>query len=346
MMNPRFNPSAVLALSAGGRVLVMSDFHMGDGGRSDDLVKNEALLLACLSRYFDEGWHLVLNGDIEELQRHPLKTIRRRWKPLYDMFDAFARESRLLKTLGNHDEELIFEEGYPYPLYNVIRIETGVLPVFVYHGHQSSRVYTRYNTLVGAGLKYVFKPIGIRNLSSARSPRRRFHVEKKAYDFSLKNNVISIIGHTHRELFESLGRFSFLKFEIERLCREYPRAEGLLREEIAREVRLLQTELGMLKKAERRYALRESLYGQAFPVPCLFNSGSAIGKKGVTAIELTRERIALVHWPSGGEPRREVLNEDRLERISAKIELLGGTEKRPAKIPPAPSSPERHSVLA
>jgi len=51
-----------------------------------------------------------------------------------------------------------------------------------------------------------------------------------------------------------------------------------------------------------------SLYAEHLPVPCLFNSGCAIGKRGLTAIEIEDGHIALVHWfdtrrdgrPTGG----------------------------------------------
>jgi hypothetical protein len=88
--------------------------------------------------------------------------------------------------------------------------------------------------------------------------------------------------------------------------------------------------------------LRQSLYGDELPVPCLFNSGCAIGKKGINAIELTNEDIALVYWFTEGlgkrfisrggyqieklkntPYRRAVLNQDRLDYIQAKVELLG-----------------------
>jgi hypothetical protein len=92
--------------------------------------------------------------------------------------------------------------------------------------------------------------------------------------------------------------------------------------------------------------MRDSLYGDEFPVPCLFNSGSAIGKKGINAIELDNENIALVYWFTEGAgrkfvsrgnyeveklkgtgQRRVVLNLDRLDYIKARIELLGGMRK-------------------
>jgi hypothetical protein len=167
-------------------------------------------------------------------------------------------------------------------------------------------------------------------------------VEKKAYDFSMANNCVSIIGHTHRPLFESLGRFDFIKFEIERLCRDYTAAAGEDRQRIAAEVAALRADLGKLERKERRHVLRQSLYGDDLPVPCLFNSGCAIGKKGINAIELDRDHIALVYWFTEGKEkhfirrgrykitrlgktdfRRAILNQDRLDYIRARIELLG-----------------------
>ncbi|MDR3342497.1 MAG: metallophosphatase family protein [Treponema sp.] len=341
-ISPRFNLLATLDISRGGKVLIISDFHMG-AGRRDDLAANGALLTEILEGYYyAAGWTLVLNGDIEEFQRYSLKAIREHWPQIYRVFDRFCAANRLYKTIGNHDDALIFEEHYPYPLYNVVRIDTATLPIYVYHGHQSSRMYTDFNNLIGVSLRYLLKPAGIRNISGARSPHRRFSVEKKAYNFSLKNNCISIIGHTHRAIFESLGRYDYIKFEIERLCRDYPASVGVDRERIAREVQALRIELGKLKRSERRDVLRQSLYGDEMPVPCLFNSGSAIGKKGINAIELDNETIALVYWFTEGrgkkfvnrggykiEPfqetayRRVVLNQDRLDYVTSKIELLG-----------------------
>jgi UDP-2,3-diacylglucosamine pyrophosphatase LpxH len=347
IVNPQFDEIALLDISGGGKVLIISDFHMGNGGRTDDLNRNAVLLTEMLEDYYlPNDFHLVLNGDIEELQRFPLSAVRSQWKRLYSVFDKFAEKKRLYKNLGNHDESLLFEKKYPYQLYNAVHIETGVLPIYVFHGHQSSNVYNKYNHLIRLGLRYILKPFGIKNISSARSPHKRFYVEKQAYQFSMENNCVSIIGHTHRPLFESLGRFEYIKFEIERLCRDYPSAAEAKQEQIAKEVANLHYELGKLKRSERRDILRQSLYGDEIPVPCLFNSGSAIGNKGVNAIELDNRNISLVYWYNEGEgkqfvsrggynivsiehstARRAVLNEDQLEYVEAKIRLLGDENK-------------------
>jgi predicted phosphodiesterase len=344
MLNGPLVPVSTLDISQGGKALVISDFHMG-GGRRDDLEQNGALLSQMLESYYLKGgWNIILNGDIEELQRFSLESIRKQWPGLYEIFDAFNARGALYKTLGNHDEQLVFEKKYPYPLCEAVHIKTGLLPVYVYHGHQSSSVYTKYNTIIRMALRYLLRPLGVRNISSGRSPYRRFHVEKQAYDFSREHNCISIIGHTHRALFESLGRFEYIKFEIERLCRDYPESLGEERERIAEEVRALRRDLGKLKRSEKRNAMRQSLYGDDLPVPCLFNSGSAIGRRGINAIELDNEKIALVYWFVQGEGKkfvsrgrypvyilpgtrycRTVLNQDRWSYIKARVELLGNS---------------------
>jgi UDP-2,3-diacylglucosamine pyrophosphatase LpxH len=342
MVDSRFNPDAVLDLKKEGKVLVISDFHMGTG-RRDDLAQNGELLIKVLDDYyFSRNWTLVLNGDIEELMRYSMDSIRERWMRMYQIFDRFAAAGRLYKLIGNHDEALLFQKYYHYPLYSVVRIENGIIPIYVYHGHQSSRVYTEYNNLIGASIRYFLKPFGIRNISTARSPYKRFSVEKKAYAFSRENNFISIIGHTHRPLFESLGRFEYIKFEIERLCRDYPESSEEEKGRIAREIAALRVDLGKLGRKEKRDVLRQSLYGDEFPVPCLFNCGCAIGRNGINAIELDRQNIALVYWFAEGKEkrfisrgsyplerlpgtpyRRAILNHDRLDYVGARIELLG-----------------------
>ncbi|MDR2602883.1 MAG: serine/threonine protein phosphatase [Spirochaetaceae bacterium] len=329
------------------KVLILSDLHMGDGGYGDDLSHNGPMLTTLLrEKYLAEGWNLVLNGDVEDVQRYRLSKIKRAWKELYGVFDGFAEKNMLYKTIGNHDGSLIFEKDYPYPLAIAIKIETAYNPIYVYHGHQASPVYTRFDPLLHFFIRYFLRPLGIPTMNISRNPGKRFFIEKEAYDFSIKNGCISIIAHTHRPLFKSLGRFEYIKYEIETHCRNYQNAQGEERERIRKAVALLRSDLKKLSASEKRGALRGSLYGDDLPVPCLFNSGCAISKKGVNAIELDGQNIALVYWFAPGAARafvkrggykieelpgggfyKAVLNKDSLAYIASRIELL--------KFPPA-----------
>jgi UDP-2,3-diacylglucosamine pyrophosphatase LpxH len=332
-------------LRKGGKLLIISDFHMG-GGRRDDLERNGGLLCAILDGYyFERGYTLVLNGDIEELLKYSLASIRARWQRMYLLFDRFNEAGRLYKIVGNHDAALVLERQYPYPLYETVTVHTACARVYVYHGHQGSAIYSRFNTLIAGFIRYILKPSGIGNITAARSPRKRFAAEKRAYDFSLENGVLSVIGHTHRALFESLGRFEYIKVEIERYCRKYPLASEEERALIRKEVSALRGELAKLGQKERRGILQASLYGGDVPVPCLFNAGSVIGKKGINAIELDNEEISLVYWWEEGKGKKFVqrghyametfsspedgrvckktaLNSEKLEYIKTRMELL------------------------
>jgi UDP-2,3-diacylglucosamine pyrophosphatase LpxH len=338
----QLDASRRLKLGPGDKLVVLSDLHMGNGGSRDDLVHNEGLLMDALEKYYlPEGWILALNGDIEELQRFKLADIRQRWSRLYQLFDRFEARGALHKIIGNHDAELVEERNYPYRLIDALRVDTDALPLFIYHGHQVSQIFSKYNHFIRPILRYLFTPLGIRNVSVSKDRRKRFFVERRVYEFSRRNGLVSILGHTHRPLFESLSQFDFIKYEMERLCREYPLAVESEKKAIADRVLLLRRELKKLKRKDRRKSLLNSIYGDELLVPCVFNSGCAIGKKGLNVLEIDKDRISLVYWFTAGQERkyirrsgytvgalegtsrnRVVVNSDNLDYIRARIELL------------------------
>jgi hypothetical protein len=292
-----------LPVKSASRIVILSDLHMGDGSSNDDLRRNGELLATVLDRYyFARGSTLVLNGDVEDLQKFPLKRIRAAWGGLFAIFDRFAREGRLHKIYGNHDEGLLESSRYPYPLYPGLRLEWEERTLYAYHGHQASGFITKHNDIAGAAIRYIFHTLGIRNRSPSQDSNRRYGVERKIYEFSRRTGVVSVIGHTHRSLFETLSKYDRLRYEIERLCIEYCEAEAARRTEIEEAVAVYKEEFGRMGRRDRRRG--RGLYGRDIILPCLFNSGSAVGKKGVTAIEIEDERIALVYWFEEGKARR------------------------------------------
>jgi predicted phosphodiesterase len=285
------------------RIVILSDLHMGDGSANDDLRENGELLATVIDRhYLAGGSTLVLNGDVEDLQKFHLKRIRAAWGPLFAIFDRFAREGRLHKIYGNHDEDLLESSRYPYPLRPGIRLEWGKRRLYAFHGHQASGFFVKHNAISGAVIRYVFHTLGIRNRSPSQDSNRRYGIEKKIYEFSRTTGVVSVIGHTHRPLFESLSKYDRLRNEIERLCLEYCDADAARKAEIEETVAVYREEFGRMGRRDKRRG--RSLYGRDIILPCLFNSGSAVGKKGVTAIEIEGERISLAYWFEEGKARR------------------------------------------
>ncbi|MEO1049165.1 MAG: metallophosphoesterase [Bacteroidota bacterium] len=328
------------------KIVIFSDLHMGDGGSTDDFKFNADLFRTAICEYYNEqGFSLVLNGDVEELQRFSLAKIQNRWKETYDIFDLFCKDDRLYKTIGNHDLNLVEPQysDYPYPLYHAVKLKYKDFIFLVYHGHQASKRFKKDNELVGFTLKYLANPLRIRNYSVAHDSTKKYKIERRAYKYSNYRKIASIIGHTHRPLFESMSKPKRLKHTIEQLCREYISDSGASKNKIKESINSFKKDLRKIYKDNPDRREVDSLYDNLFQIPCLFNSGCVIGKRGITCLEISNGEISLIHWfdkntskkylvnsgydPvqfNGGDFYRMVVNNEKLDYIFARIKLLAG----------------------
>jgi UDP-2,3-diacylglucosamine pyrophosphatase LpxH len=341
------NTAKTISLDSSSRVLILSDLHMGNGGRRDEFRRNADLVKTMLQDYYlPEKYSLVLNGDVEELFKFSVESIEERWGGVYDLFLEFEKNGFFWKTYGNHDSDLFEERDYRLSgrLLESIRFMYGDEVMLLFHGHQASillwETYPIVSRAVVLFLRYIAKPMGIRNFSSAYNSRRRFAIEKSIYDFSNQANIVSIIGHTHRPLFESLSKVDHLNYRIEELCRAYPSAAPEERLAIQEQISDLKTMLDACFTEGKKIGLRSGRYNNIV-IPSVFNSGCAIGKRGATALEIDGDRIRLVYWFKGKQGRRFVsdrnsepeqlgstgyyrivLNEDHLDYVFSRIRLL------------------------
>lgn len=326
------------------KLVIFSDLHLGDGGRTDDFLPNSRMLLDVLREfYLADGHSLILNGDVEELQRFSLSTIRSRWSEIYELFDEFESNHGLIRLVGNHDLDLLQREPRPFPIREALRFSYHDNTIFVFHGHQTSRRFEKYNKLVEFGLRYFANPLKIKGYSVAHDSQKRFRTEERVYDFASTMKVLSIIGHTHRPLFESMSKLDSIKFEIERLCRKYPKASRRKQNKIEESIEAYREELTRIADDADPMANVASLYNANLVVPCMFNSGTVIGKRGMTCLEIEDGHIALVHWFDdqrsnrylryahheafrlpGTDFHRVVIKRDSLDYIFTRINLLAG----------------------
>jgi UDP-2,3-diacylglucosamine pyrophosphatase LpxH len=297
------------------RYVFMSDLHMGDGGESDDLRPNRELATTVLSRWYqDRGYTLILGGDIEDLQKFKLASIRKAWAGMYAIFDAFFARGALWKLVGNHDLALLREKELPYPLHDGLALDRGGHSLFCFHGHQTSKLFAKHMYISDFAVRYLGKPLKYKNASISGDSRQRFRAERKIYRASKQLGIISICGHTHRPLFESLSKYDSLRWSIEELLREYPSSSDDRKARIAQLVGLYRSECERLSKAELRWGLSKSLYEEkSLLIPCVFNSGCATGKHGISAIEIEGGLISLVHWAGEGSARPYLLEEAMLK---------------------------------
>jgi len=339
-----YEKAPVLRLGPADKLVIFSDLHLGNGGTRDEFVPNSELFLAILRRYYQEqGFILVLNGDIEDLAGFSLASIATRWLEVFQAFAEFAARDALYKLAGNHDLGLLRRRpvDLPFPVAESLRVEIGAKRLWIFHGHQVSRLDWAYEAMGTFLQRWILRPLGIGNYTVARSASRRFHVERRAYLHARARRMLAVIGHTHRPLFESLSRLDTVKIEIENLCRSYATAGAVERRKLEERMERLKREFIEQQRRDRRPPRSENLYHEGPLLPCLFNSGSGIGRHGVTALEIAAGRIALVIWSDrrrsqvyteaagyvpqrleGSDYCRVVLKSDDLDYIFARIELL------------------------
>jgi UDP-2,3-diacylglucosamine pyrophosphatase LpxH len=239
-----------------------------------------------------------LNGDIEDLQKFSRRKILNRWGEMYELFSSFDRETALYRVVGNHDIHLLSGREHhaaQKPLRS-LRLNFMGNSMFIFHGHQASLFYEKFNYIDGFFLRYFAQPFGIMNYSVSHDSAKRFKVERRVYDFSAARKILSIIGHTHRPLFESFSKIDSIKFKIEQLCRSYIDAQNGEKKSIERDIMFYRSELQAVYDKDMKNGSRSSLYNSNLLVPCLFNSGCTVGKRGITAIEIKNSVISLVYW--------------------------------------------------
>jgi predicted phosphodiesterase len=281
------------------RWVIWSDLHLGNGGKRDDFAPNGNLFYRVLvEHYYEKGFNVILNGDIEESQKFSLKKIVMRYRDIYKVLQKLHRRNKLFKLIGNHDYKLSKLKKQPFGLTvrEALKLDFHHNTLFLFHGHQADHLSNKFRHLIDVFLRFVANPLGIKNYSVAFNNRKKFKLEQIFYDFAMRNKLLALIGHTHRPLFESRSKIDSLKMDIDRMCRLYAESGPKERKELEERIKDYKGELVKLQKRQKGKYEYASLYHLDPLVPCLFNSGCAIGPAGVTSLEIEDGEIRLVYW--------------------------------------------------
>lgn len=113
---------------------VVSDLHLGNGGRSDSFMGKDRAMLALLERAREAGARLVINGDaIDFLQAGDFTKILRAHGKLLRAFAEHASSHGVWYVVGNHDHDLhVYRDLLRFEVCDELWIGDDVL---VEHGH-------------------------------------------------------------------------------------------------------------------------------------------------------------------------------------------------------------------
>ncbi|UCD95425.1 MAG: metallophosphoesterase family protein [Candidatus Zixiibacteriota bacterium] len=299
----------------GKKYVIISDIHLGNGGKADDCRKNRDALARALDYYRKNGYSLIMIGDIEELWQFELHEIVAEYDRLiYSKVRAFG-DDRVFRVYGNHDDLW----GCPddptrnKPIRSAASTEALKLKdarrrirLLLVHGHQGSKEsdktswFSRFAVRVYRGIEPYVK---FDRHSSATKSRITKNYERVLYSWAKKAKVILICGHSHRAIFASKSYADRLKKEMERLQAVILASPG--KKKILKQTyKALRKVHDALLDEEQKNRDIDPAEKLGDPLPCYFNTGCGVFTDGMTAIEIVDDKIKLVKWhrkPKKGE---------------------------------------------
>ncbi len=314
---------------------LFSDLHLGDGGKSDIFVENEATMMAALEYYKKNGYSIILLGDIEELWQFNFIEIYDKYdKSIYGLLRSF-KGNKVYRIFGNHDEDwkrpptdpILFNENIQSGAPEAIKLGTDI---FLVHGHQGDKTCdrktweSRYLARKGKLLVPIGKVFGVSNRSATKSqiPGNR---EKLYYDWAIENEVFLICGHTHNAIFASNSYYWWVKEQNKKKKKEIKKcSKGKVRNwELYKEIEKHKADLHYENKGLRNF---NRLVRRGKPLPCYFNTGCGHFNDGITNIEIEGDKIRLIKWHKDNslalEQRREKLwKEESLSELRKLINI-------------------------
>jgi hypothetical protein len=273
-------------------MVVLSDHHKGRRDQADDFVASEPAYCAALGHYLEQGFHLHVLGDAEELWENdpgPVLAAKTGYAEVLALEAEFHAAGRYDRYFGNHDDLWSHPDAvrrFLHPIFPGLRVREGLKLrltrpgkpdglLFLVHGHQGSPDSDRRRWLARLFVRHVWRPIqrksGYTGVTPSRDYALRARLSRAMSDWALRHprKPVLIAGHTHKPVFwDTLPKPP-----------DPPAGDGRAQREYA----------AALKRNPRRtYTLK---------TPCYFNAGCCCFADGdVTGLEIADGEIRLVRW--------------------------------------------------
>jgi len=232
-----YNQAKVIEFSKEDKFILFSDCHRGDNSFADDFANNRNIYSHALNHYYENNFQYCELGDGDELwENRSFKTIFNAHRNIYGLLKKFHSENRLHLIWGNHD--MVYKNPkyvakhlstYFNPktekneaLFTNLKYHEGIVlrdsdthqELFLTHGHQAdwwNYIFWKWSRFF---VRVLWKPLQIMGISDPTSPAKNYKelikIERRIKKWiSENNNLITIIGHTHRPRFPKPGEIPF-----------------------------------------------------------------------------------------------------------------------------------------
>lgn len=305
-----------IQLDDSSRYVIFSDIHKGAGDEADDFRPCKVTYQTALNYYYENGFTLVLLGDIEELWENPIQEVMDTYQDVFLSERRFYPE-RYLRIAGNHDDawnDPANVAAYLEPLYPQIQILSGVVfeyddamvfgELFLTHGHQGTLdadLLAGFSPKLLPLYRRLQNKLHIGHTTPATNDYLRGEHDTQLYRWaSQKKKLILIAGHTHRPVWSSLTHLDQLYMQLYALRSQQKKMSKAKYQEQYQ---------SLLRNITKRMTKDPPVNDTLKTLPAYFNSGCCRFSDGdITGIEITGQTMSLVKWDRGKLERMETIS--------------------------------------
>ncbi len=236
-LDKAYKTAKVIEFNNSSKFILFSDCHRGDNSFADDFANNRNIYFHALKHYYKNGFDYCEVGDGDELWENLyFKSIFEAHQNVYLLMKQFYTEKRLHLIWGNHDMvyknphfvkkylSTYFDEktGENVELFKDITYHEGIIlknidtqqELFLTHGHQAdwwNYLFWKWSRFM---VRVLWKPLNVMGIADPTSPAKNYKelikIERRIKKWiTNNNNLITIVGHTHRPRFPKPGEIAF-----------------------------------------------------------------------------------------------------------------------------------------
>lgn len=219
------------------KFILFSDCHRGDNSFADDFANNRNIYFHALRHYYSENFDYFELGDGDELWENvSFNSIFNAHKNVYLLMKLFHDKNKLHMIWGNHD--MVYRDpnyvkkhlsnyfepktGKNQALFTDIQYHESIVlkhgitgqELFLTHGHQAdwwNFLFWKWSRFM---VRILWKPLNVIGIADPTSPAKNYKelikIERRTKKWIAdNNNLITIVGHTHRPRFPEPGEIAF-----------------------------------------------------------------------------------------------------------------------------------------
>lgn len=236
-LDKAYREAKLITFDDSSKFILFSDCHRGDNSFADDFANNRNIYFHALKHYYANGFSYIELGDGDELWENiSFDSILEAHKNVYMLMKLFHEQERLHLIWGNHDmvyrdpknveKNLAFyfdkKLGENVKLFGEIDYNEGIVlqhsdtgqKLFLAHGHQAdwwNYLFWKWSRLM---VRILWKPLNVMGIADPTSPAKNYKelikVERRTKKWIINNNnLVTIMGHTHRPRFPDPGDIAF-----------------------------------------------------------------------------------------------------------------------------------------